>query len=259
MTERQQYPCILKSGHLQLKRSPLAPSKKYVVLCAPLTVEDMHLVLSSVFKINPTKGMDAKGMFCLGHIACAAVKGTPLLIVLDSKTATASPTFVQFSDIQSISDETQLRSACNFAIHCNVKPYDYRFSCSSSTDYQEWNLAFGRAMQILTDRTMGGMADGEGSPLNGSFHFEQAQAPARYSYEEDINRHSSPVPPNNFGTSPSNEWASSPPSVASSSTQQRKAKVLPDYIAPPPTMSRTYTLTPSAQSPDGSSSDSPRA
>ncbi|KAI8913864.1 hypothetical protein DFJ77DRAFT_423833, partial [Powellomyces hirtus] len=170
---------ILKAGYLSLKRSPLAPVKKYLILCAPLSTRDIQEVYSQVFHVDPKDGLDNKSLPWLGNIACAAVKGTPLLIVLSSETSSAAPTFIQFSDIRAISDEGQLRSACNFALHVDTKPYDYRFSASSSTDYQQWNSAFGRAMSILTDRTMGGIRDSQNSSdsnLNAMlFDFEQQQ------------------------------------------------------------------------------------
>ncbi|KAJ3178975.1 hypothetical protein HDU87_003244 [Geranomyces variabilis] len=157
--------CLLRAGPLALKRTALAPAKRFVILCAPLSTTDIRAVFSFAFKTDPLATLEHKQHLAwLGNIACAAVKGTPLLIILGpdgggsgTGSSTTAPVFVQFSDIRAISDETQLRSACNFALHVDVKPYDYKFAVASSTDYQQWNAAFGRAMSVLTDRTMGGL------------------------------------------------------------------------------------------------------
>ncbi|KAJ3159302.1 hypothetical protein HDU86_001905 [Geranomyces michiganensis] len=158
--------CLLKAGPLSLKRTALPPTKRFVVLCAPLSTTDIRAVFSFAFKADPLGTLEHKQHLAwLGNIACAAVKGTPLLIILGADGGAGggnavAPVFVQFSDIRAISDETQLRSACNFALHVDVKPYDYKFAAASSTDYQQWNAAFGRAMSVLTDRTMGELRGG---------------------------------------------------------------------------------------------------
>ncbi|KAI8826893.1 uncharacterized protein EV422DRAFT_593496 [Fimicolochytrium jonesii] len=242
-----QLACILKAGPLALKRSPLAPAKKFVVLCAPSTVEDLQLVFTLVFKQNPQKGLEPKSIQWLGNMASAAVKGTPLLIILSSETSTNNPTFIHFANIHAISDESQLRSACNFTLHVDGKPSEYRFGASSSTDYQEWNVAISNAMQILTERTMGGaVADAEDeSPFRGNI-YEKTRISAG---EEQTGFATSPVPSNEFRFSGSQDGWNTPTTISPAEsplqTISRKATgkmaVLPDYIAPQAT-SRKYTL-----------------
>ncbi|KAJ3144740.1 hypothetical protein HDU89_007784 [Geranomyces variabilis] len=272
--------CLLKAGPLALKRTALTPAKRFVVLCAPLSTTDIRAVFSFAFKTDPLATLEHKQHLAwLGNIACAAVKGTPLLIILgpdggSASNGTTAPVFVQFSDIRAISDETQLRSACNFALHVEVKPYDYKFAAASSTDYQQWNAAFGRAMSVLTDRTMGGLRgsvavsnddlgnseDGEayhrrrrtGSSQSGIlFDFEGATSsptagggiaiPSVASSSSSAALYTTTQANKELSTSSS--AASSPPTSPMQHTQQRakKVPVLADRVAPP-SLSRKYTL-----------------
>ncbi|KAJ3007787.1 hypothetical protein HKX48_008929 [Thoreauomyces humboldtii] len=268
MSDNYQHPCILKAGYLSLKRTALAPVKRYLILCAPLTVQDVQDVYHAVFKVDPAEGLDMKNLPWLGNVACAAVRGTPLLIMLNAETSTATPTFVQFSDIRAISDESQLRSACSFALHIDVKPYDYKFAAASSIEYQQWNAAFGQAMNILTDRTMGGIRDPQNhrhsevsqasSNINNMlFDFEQMNAGG--GDDRSSLRHNSSVRKSLPNSAPSVPIAvagaaagwgaataatsASPPSspIHPLSTRRQKVPTLPHHQAPP-SVSRKYVL-----------------
>ncbi|RKO91560.1 hypothetical protein BDK51DRAFT_36729 [Blyttiomyces helicus] len=139
--------CVLKQGPLSLRGS-LGKSKRHVVLCAPVSVEDLHKVFQSMFKVDPSSAIDPKSVPFLGNIAYAAVRGTPLLVILPSEHKPDNPTFIHFTDVLALSDETQLSSACNFCVHLDVKPFDLRFSTGSSTEYQEWIRALREALEI---------------------------------------------------------------------------------------------------------------
>ncbi|TPX70552.1 hypothetical protein SpCBS45565_g01695 [Spizellomyces sp. 'palustris'] len=233
--------CILKAGVLSQKRSALPPLKRYVILCAPLSVPDIQEVFAAVFKTDPATGLEVKTVPWLGNVACAAVRGTPLLIIMSSEHSTSSPTFIHFSDIRGMSDESQLRSACNFAVHIDVKPYDYRFAATSSTEYQEWNEAFGKAMSIMAERTMGDLRDGAHSPsIDAVFEFERLNKASQQPLVDEDDDDNTPL--GHVGRTNTAVRATSPPSPPSPLSKPRqKTHVLPENVAPP-SSSRTYVL-----------------
>ncbi|KAI8995136.1 hypothetical protein BC832DRAFT_360263 [Gaertneriomyces semiglobifer] len=158
---------ILKAGYLSQKRLALPPVKRYVVLCTPLSLPSVHAIFAAVFHVDAATSIPTTHIPWLGQITAAAVKGTPLLIIMDKARPTATPTFIHFSSITSISDEQALGSACNFALHFDGKPHEIRFSCKSSTDYQEWSWAFAEGMRWMKDRFTGETANMRDSNRSG--------------------------------------------------------------------------------------------
>ncbi|KAJ3087999.1 hypothetical protein HK102_009801 [Quaeritorhiza haematococci] len=161
---------ILKKGFLSLKKG-FSSSKRYVVLCAPTSVDDIQTVYAAVFNGETAEGtpaFDPKSVPSLGNIAFAAVKGSPLLIILPQDQSNTNVQFVHFSEVVQFSDEVALATACNFTLH-TVKA-DIRFAASTSTDYQDWMKAVKEALVIASRATPISSATG-GLPLthtNGS-------------------------------------------------------------------------------------------
>ena len=65
---------------------------------------------------------------------------------MSSEKNITNPTFINFADVKSVNDETKLRSACCMTI-CTTKS-DYKFTASSSVEYQIWIQAFEEAYKI---------------------------------------------------------------------------------------------------------------
>jgi len=137
---------LLKKGYLSLKKVGFIGIKKYLLLCAPVSITDVAVVYENLFSLDGNYKIESKAIPFLGHIAFAALKGTPLLIILSSEKNISNPTFVNFADVKSVSDETKLRSACCMAL-CTNKT-DYKFTASSSVEYQLWIQAFEEAYKI---------------------------------------------------------------------------------------------------------------
>ncbi|KAI8925976.1 hypothetical protein BC831DRAFT_512051 [Entophlyctis helioformis] len=136
---------LVKRSVVQLKKGLLS-SDKYVVLCAPLSVQDIQSVYELLFVSDPSRPVDARSVPWLGNIAFAAVKATPLLVILPSETRTDSPTFIHFDEVRAISDEVAVSSACTFVLH--LAKTDLKFVCRTSTDYQDWIRCLTMAFEI---------------------------------------------------------------------------------------------------------------
>ncbi|KAL2918326.1 hypothetical protein HK105_202253 [Polyrhizophydium stewartii] len=79
-----------------------------------------------------------------GHIALSAISGYPLLVI-----GTSVRTFIHFSQIEALLDETELQTPCAFAIVTAFK--EFKFYASTSTDYQRWMSALTQAFSSLND------------------------------------------------------------------------------------------------------------
>ncbi|KAJ3267900.1 hypothetical protein HK104_005563 [Borealophlyctis nickersoniae] len=115
----------------------------------------------------------------LGHLAQAAIVGTPLLIVLPtSGTVSRVPAFIELCEVDKLLDEVDLRAACCFSLrslgvnlddksrgststtsHSSQKspkktkkdvsaPPDLRFRCAYSLEYLSWVTALRDAMAV---------------------------------------------------------------------------------------------------------------
>ncbi|EGF81661.1 hypothetical protein BATDEDRAFT_87639 [Batrachochytrium dendrobatidis JAM81] len=126
---------LIKRSVVGLKKG-LISSDKYMVLCAPISIQDIQSVYELLFVSDPAKPVDARSIPWLGNVAFAAVKATPLLVILPSESRADSPVFIHFDEVRAISDEVALNSACTFVLH--LARADLRFVCKTSTDYVDW-------------------------------------------------------------------------------------------------------------------------
>ncbi|KAI8813841.1 hypothetical protein BJ742DRAFT_849164 [Cladochytrium replicatum] len=144
---------VMKTGYLSVKKK-VEVSNRFVVLCAPQTVDDIRALHRILFDEDPTEAMeDPRTTLYLGQITHAAVRGCPLLVIYPSeeKMRTDAPTFVQFLDVREIADEGRLNAACNFAVGLASRT-EIRFTTSNSSDYQEWYKELRAAFQIVMKR-----------------------------------------------------------------------------------------------------------
>jgi hypothetical protein len=161
---------------LTLKKVGFIGIKKYLLLCAPVSITDVAVVYENLFSLDGKYKIENKAIPFLGHIAFAALKGTPLLIILSSEKNIANPTFINFADVKSVNDETKLRSACCLSICTNKS--DYKFTAASSVDYQIWIQAFEEAYKIsrnvltsinCTPSLIGGLVGAPGANENDNY------------------------------------------------------------------------------------------
>ncbi|OUM70226.1 hypothetical protein PIROE2DRAFT_1637 [Piromyces sp. E2] len=167
---------LLKKGYLSMKKVGFIGIKKYLLLCAPVSITDVAVVYENLFSLEGKYKIESKAIPFLGHIAFAALKGTPLLIILSSEKNITNPTFINFADVKSVNDETKLRSACCMSICTNKS--DYKFTAASSVEYQIWIQAFEEAYKIsrnalpslnCTPSLIGGLVSNPGTNNNANF------------------------------------------------------------------------------------------
>ncbi|KAJ1341069.1 hypothetical protein BSLG_004539 [Batrachochytrium salamandrivorans] len=115
---------LVKRSVVSLKKG-LISYDKFMVLCAPISVQDIQSVYELLFVSDPSRPVDT-----------VRSHATPLLVILPSETRVDSPVFIHFDEVRSISDEVALSSACTFVLH--LAKTDLRFVCKTSTDYVEW-------------------------------------------------------------------------------------------------------------------------
>lgn len=77
---------LIKEGIFNLRRSTnllvIGSIKKQTYLCAPRTIEDVHYIFREIFHIDPSETLDLKLVDFLGQIACAAMRGSPFLVLI---------------------------------------------------------------------------------------------------------------------------------------------------------------------------------
>ncbi|KAJ1330583.1 hypothetical protein BSLG_009345 [Batrachochytrium salamandrivorans] len=95
---------LVKRSVVSLKKG-LISYDKFMVLCAPISVQDIQSVYELLFVSDPSRPVDTRSIPWLGNVAFAAVK-------------------------------VALSSACTFVLH--LAKTDLRFVCKTSTDYVEW-------------------------------------------------------------------------------------------------------------------------
>ncbi|KAJ3220400.1 hypothetical protein HDU67_000067 [Dinochytrium kinnereticum] len=79
-----------------------------------------------------SKGVREKEVVAYGNLAFSAVTGNPLLIL-----GTSKRTYIHFSKVAYIQDESDLGLPCQFTIVTSTKQ-EYKFICDTSPDYQQW-------------------------------------------------------------------------------------------------------------------------
>ncbi|KAJ3092275.1 hypothetical protein HK102_009086 [Quaeritorhiza haematococci] len=141
---------LLRKGALTQKLMGGARSKRrLVILCNPTSTADIQAVYDDISVTDNGKPLDQdasitgreKTVELLGHVAYAAVAGSPLLVV-----GQANRHFIHFHQVISIADENEIQQACTFAIITDKG--DLRFSCDTSTDYQKWFNSLSHAFNV---------------------------------------------------------------------------------------------------------------
>ncbi|KAJ3024032.1 hypothetical protein HKX48_007963 [Thoreauomyces humboldtii] len=150
----------LHFGNLAQKRGVGQKTRRCVIICRPCNTADIGCVSELLKKqrqnrlylknpnarnqnaasgANEVQECDKEDMELLGHLAKAAVTDCPLVIV-----GTTSPTFIHFSNVDTILDERESGQACTFTLITPEK--EHRFSADMSTDYTEWIFAMREAI-----------------------------------------------------------------------------------------------------------------
>ena len=73
---------LIKRSVVGLKKG-LISSDKYMVLCAPISIQDIQSVYELLFVSDPAKPVDARSIPWLGNVAFAAVKGMNIYSIID--------------------------------------------------------------------------------------------------------------------------------------------------------------------------------
>ncbi|KAJ3166021.1 hypothetical protein HDU88_003564 [Geranomyces variabilis] len=147
----------LHFGNLIHRKNVAAKTRRGVIVCAPRSTRDVQVVYdlllaqrrsraAAKYESNTNNVTGAgepkkEDYETLGHLTQAALSGCPLMIV-----GTTAPTFIHFSTVDTILDERESGSACNFVIVTMDK--EHRFAADMSTDYTEWIYALRDAMTI---------------------------------------------------------------------------------------------------------------
>ncbi|KAJ3119112.1 hypothetical protein HDU96_000027 [Phlyctochytrium bullatum] len=79
-----------------------------------------------------SKAAREKEVVAYGHLAFSAVTGNPLLIL-----GTSKRTYLHFSKVAYIMDESDLGAPCQFTIVTSSRQ-EFKFICDTSPDYQQW-------------------------------------------------------------------------------------------------------------------------
>ncbi|KAI8908587.1 hypothetical protein EDD86DRAFT_208054 [Gorgonomyces haynaldii] len=132
-------------------------AKRSILMCIPQSTQDIEMIhdeltLNMALKkkteeITPEQIEQAaqENLTIFGHICLSAISGFPLLII-----GSQAKVFCHFSQISDIKDEHDLSQPCTFAL---VTPQsEFRFTCDSSTDYQQWIGAFTQAFENIQTR-----------------------------------------------------------------------------------------------------------
>ncbi|KAI8840102.1 hypothetical protein BJ741DRAFT_647239 [Chytriomyces cf. hyalinus JEL632] len=176
--------CVIMSGVLAtapVKHYKLAPSvsqalvQRHLLLAVPKDTKDLQQLYERVFlhALPVTHGptddydseeeserghgfrngivpdiLDSRVCMAFGHIAKAAVEKTPVLIVMGSSIRQESPQFINMNTIDHFITEGELGIPGTLAFRAGKQ--EHRYTASSSRDYQRWETAFLKAMQIVT-------------------------------------------------------------------------------------------------------------
>ncbi|KAJ3231334.1 hypothetical protein HDU81_003853 [Chytriomyces hyalinus] len=176
--------CVIMSGVLAtapLKPYKLAPSvgqplvQRHLLLAVPKDTKDLQQLYERVFlhALPVTQGptedydsdedserrfgfrngivpdiLDNRVCMAFGHIAKAAVEKTPVLIVMGSSIRQESPQFINMNTIDHFITEGELGIPGTLAFRAGKQ--EYRYTALSSREYQRWETAFLKAMQIVS-------------------------------------------------------------------------------------------------------------
>ncbi|KAJ1569143.1 hypothetical protein HK096_004064, partial [Nowakowskiella sp. JEL0078] len=148
---------VVKSGILKMKRKmTMGWSKKYMILCNVCSLDDIQLIHSQLFEIQPTLHQtnfeDSILTEIFGKIALAGLFRTPIVIVMNGIHKIDKETFLfPLSDIVKILDEHDLKSACAFSIHLR-NWVELKFAAESSIEYQSWISDLRSCISPIFDR-----------------------------------------------------------------------------------------------------------
>ncbi|KAJ3257848.1 hypothetical protein HDU77_002533 [Chytriomyces hyalinus] len=176
--------CVIMSGVLAtapVKPYKLAPSvsqalvQRHLLLAVPKDTKDLQQIYERVFlhALPVTQGptddydseeeserghgfrngivpdiLDSRVCMAFGHIAKAAVEKTPVLIVMGSSVRQESPQFINMNTIDHFITEGELGIPGTLAFRAGKQ--EHRYTASSSREYQRWETAFLKAMQIVS-------------------------------------------------------------------------------------------------------------
>ncbi|KAI8897774.1 hypothetical protein BC833DRAFT_592429 [Globomyces pollinis-pini] len=136
---------LFKRGMLIVKRG-LISQKRFVCVCAPVTMTDVQKVFESCFVVDPYAPIQSKSIPWLGNLTAAAVKGVPILFITSQEVG-EDPTFTILDSTTHLKEENEVGKACTFEVVVGSTTL-LRFSSTSSVDYQEWIHAFRLCLEL---------------------------------------------------------------------------------------------------------------
>ncbi|KAJ3241766.1 hypothetical protein HDU81_010410 [Chytriomyces hyalinus] len=92
--------------------------------------------------------LDSRVCMAFGYITKAAVEKSPVLIIMGSSVRQESPQFINMNTIDHFITEVELGIPGTLAFRAGKQ--EHRYSASSSREYQRWENAFLKAMQIVS-------------------------------------------------------------------------------------------------------------
>ncbi|KAJ3074032.1 hypothetical protein HDU98_012319 [Podochytrium sp. JEL0797] len=233
--------CLLMAGVLAQVKSQKGfaqtlaaiPMRKQLLLAAPKTTQDIKDLYERIFlhalpfHTTPQSNdpvpdiLDQRVCSAFGHVAKAAVEKTPVLIIIDTSLVTA-PVFLNINTIDNFVSEVDLGLPGTFSLR--VGKHEHRFSASSSLEYQRWENAFLRAMEIVdtSKRTISvhkrhvsdsALGISSGTPQPSIYSESNRNSYTSYNSAANFSSSSSPAP--SFGSTTAN-ISSAPPNVARS-------------------------------------------
>ncbi|TPX74513.1 hypothetical protein CcCBS67573_g04207 [Chytriomyces confervae] len=92
--------------------------------------------------------LDNRVCMAFGYITKAAVEKSPVLIIMGSSVRQESPQFINMNTVDHFISEVELGIPGTLAFRAGKQ--EHRYSASSSREYQRWENAFLKAMQIVS-------------------------------------------------------------------------------------------------------------
>ncbi|KAI9336158.1 hypothetical protein BDR26DRAFT_501468 [Obelidium mucronatum] len=92
--------------------------------------------------------MDQRVCMAFGHITKAAVEKTPVLIIIEPGIRQEAPHFININTVDHYISEVELGLPGTFALRQGKN--EFRFSATSSLEYQKWENAFYKSMDIVS-------------------------------------------------------------------------------------------------------------
>ncbi|KAJ3328843.1 hypothetical protein HDU76_009182 [Blyttiomyces sp. JEL0837] len=160
LQQRRKNP-ILRQGVLVHKQNFSRKLRRHVLLVNPTSTEDILYIRDELANLERSKNVKSldeawgdgagstgtksarnKEVEVYGNLAYAAVTGDSVLIV-----GTTNRIFIHMCKVSYISDESDLGAPCQFAIGTESNQ-DYKFTCDTSPEYQQWINALSEAYEI---------------------------------------------------------------------------------------------------------------